>query len=86
MFPRRDGIILGCTWDHDDWPLTPGTEQTTGILEAYAKIMKGLKGSNRGVVSYFEGFPCQVKTIHENTRREVVLFVQLRVISWIVLV
>jgi D-amino-acid oxidase len=44
MFPRRDGIILGGTWDHDDWSLEPKPEQTTEILEAHAEIMKGLKG------------------------------------------
>jgi glycine/D-amino acid oxidase-like deaminating enzyme len=44
MFPRSDGIILGGTWDHGNWSLTPNPEQTTGILEAHAEIMKGLKG------------------------------------------
>ena len=43
MFPRRDGIILGGTFDHDDWLLTPRPEQTTRILETHAEIMKGLK-------------------------------------------
>ena len=43
MFPRRDGIILGGTWDHDDWSLTPNPEQATGILEAHIEIMKSLK-------------------------------------------
>src|SRR5437016_3928361 len=43
MFPRHDGIILGGTFDHDDWSLAPRPEQTTGILEAHADIMKGLK-------------------------------------------
>ena len=43
MFPRRDGIILGGTWDHDDWTLTPDPDQATGILEAHMEIMKGLK-------------------------------------------
>jgi len=43
MFPRRDGIILGGTWDHDDWSLAPNPEQATGILEAHMEIMKGLK-------------------------------------------
>src|SRR6185295_17594388 len=42
MFPRRDGIILGGTWDHDDWSLTPNPEQATGILEAHMEIMKKL--------------------------------------------
>jgi D-amino-acid oxidase len=45
MFPRRDGIILGGTFDHDDWSLAPRAEQTTQILEGHAEIMKGLKGS-----------------------------------------
>ena len=43
MFPRRDGIILGGTWDHEDWSLTPTARQTTRILEEHAEIMKGLK-------------------------------------------
>jgi D-amino-acid oxidase len=43
MFPRRDGIILGGTWDHEDWSLAPKAEQTTEILEAHAEIMKALK-------------------------------------------
>jgi glycine/D-amino acid oxidase-like deaminating enzyme len=43
MFPRRDGIILGGTFDHGDWSLTPNPEQATGILETHAEIMKGLK-------------------------------------------
>ena len=43
MFPRRDGIVLGGTWDHGDWSLKPNPEQTTEILEEHAEIMKGLK-------------------------------------------
>jgi glycine/D-amino acid oxidase-like deaminating enzyme len=43
MFPRRDGIVLGGTWDHDDWSLTPNPEQATGILEAHTEIMKTLR-------------------------------------------
>ena len=42
MFPRRDGIILGGTWDHDDWSLTPNAEQATEILQSHIEIMKGL--------------------------------------------
>jgi len=40
MFPRRDGIVLGGTFDHDDWSLQPNPQQTTGILEGHAEIMK----------------------------------------------
>jgi glycine/D-amino acid oxidase-like deaminating enzyme len=43
MFPRRDGIVLGGTWDHDDWSLAPDPEQTTGILEAHTEIMKKMR-------------------------------------------
>ena len=43
MFPRRDGIVLGGTWDHSDWSLTPNPEQANGILETHMSIMKGLK-------------------------------------------
>ena len=42
MFPRRDGIILGGTWDHGDWSLTPNAEQANGILETHLAIMKKL--------------------------------------------
>ena len=43
MFPRRDGIILGGTWDHDNWSLTPDPTQATGILESHMQIMKNLR-------------------------------------------
>jgi len=43
MFPRRDGIILGGTFDHDDWSLTPNPEQAATILAGHAEVMKGLK-------------------------------------------
>lgn len=41
MFPRRDGILLGGTWDRHDWSLEPDMEQTKWILEQHAAIMKG---------------------------------------------
>ena len=43
MFPRRDGIILGGTFDHDDWSLEPNAGQTTALLEGHAEIMKRAK-------------------------------------------
>lgn len=39
MFPRRDGIILGGTWDRHDWSLAPNPQQTTSILEGHMSIM-----------------------------------------------
>lgn len=43
MFPRRDGIILGGTFEHERWSLEADAEQTTHILEANAEVMKGLR-------------------------------------------
>ena len=43
MFPRRDGIILGGTWDRDNWELEPDPEQTAGLLESHAEVMKRMK-------------------------------------------
>lgn len=43
MFPRRDGVILGGTWDHDDWNLSPNAEQASWILDTHAEIMRGLR-------------------------------------------
>jgi glycine/D-amino acid oxidase-like deaminating enzyme len=44
MFPRGDGIILGGTFDHGDWSLTPRPEQTAQILKRHTQVMKGWKG------------------------------------------
>jgi D-amino-acid oxidase len=46
MFPRRDGIILGGTFDHDDWSLQPRADQAAEILGVHADVMKGLKKMN----------------------------------------
>jgi len=43
MFPRRDGIILGGTFDHGDWSLEPNPKHANRILNEHAEIMKGLK-------------------------------------------
>jgi D-amino-acid oxidase len=43
MFPRHDGIVLGGTFDHDDWSLEPRADQRDNIIAAHTKIMKGLK-------------------------------------------
>lgn len=40
MFPRRDGIILGGTWQHENWNLQPDPAITTRLLDAHAEIMK----------------------------------------------
>ncbi|HKY30017.1 MAG TPA: FAD-dependent oxidoreductase [Pyrinomonadaceae bacterium] len=43
MFPRRDGIILGGTWDHGNWSLNPNPEQTNQILAGHTEVMSRLK-------------------------------------------
>lgn len=43
MFPRRDGIILGGTWDRERWDLEPDPGQTAGILESHAEVVKRMK-------------------------------------------
>ncbi|HEV2884756.1 MAG TPA: FAD-dependent oxidoreductase [Pyrinomonadaceae bacterium] len=41
MFPRRDGIVLGGTWDREDWSLEPDADQTNQILASHEAVMKG---------------------------------------------
>jgi D-amino-acid oxidase len=43
MFPRHDGIVLGGTFDHDDWSLEPRADQRDWILNTHKEVMKGLK-------------------------------------------
>ena len=37
MFPRRDGIILGGTFEHDVWSLEPNPDTVTRILDDHAQ-------------------------------------------------
>jgi glycine/D-amino acid oxidase-like deaminating enzyme len=43
MFPRHDGIVLGGTFDHDDWSLEPRADQRDWILGTHKEVMSGLK-------------------------------------------
>lgn len=43
MFPRRDGIVLGGTWDRDNWSLEPNPEQGAQILANHAEVMRNVK-------------------------------------------
>lgn len=43
MFPRRDGIILGGSFDYDDWSLKADADQTKHILDGHADIMRGMR-------------------------------------------
>jgi glycine/D-amino acid oxidase-like deaminating enzyme len=41
MFPRSDGIVLGGTFDRDDWSLEVNRAQADAILNSHAEIMRG---------------------------------------------
>ena len=43
MFPRTDGIVLGGTFERDNWSLEPSRETGDGILNSHSSIMNGLK-------------------------------------------
>jgi glycine/D-amino acid oxidase-like deaminating enzyme len=38
MFPRRDGILLGGTFERDQWDLTPDPAASARILEGHAEL------------------------------------------------
>jgi hypothetical protein len=42
MFPRSDGVVLGGTFERDDWSLEVRRETADGILNAHAGVMRGL--------------------------------------------
>lgn len=43
MFPRRDGVILGGTFERNNWSLAPDAETTARILDANAEVMKRVR-------------------------------------------
>lgn len=45
MFPRRDGIILGGTFQHGKWSLEPNPDDAARILAGNSEIMNGLKAT-----------------------------------------
>ena len=40
MFPRRDGIVLGGTWNRNDWSTEPYPAQTARIIASHSEIMR----------------------------------------------
>ena len=42
MFPRSDGIVLGGTFERDNWSLEPSRGTADGLLNTHASIMRGL--------------------------------------------
>ena len=43
MFPRRDGIVLGGTFQFDRWSLEPDTATTARILASHKTISAALR-------------------------------------------
>jgi glycine/D-amino acid oxidase-like deaminating enzyme len=43
MFPRADGILLGGTFEHDQWEATPQPEAIARIIERHRVLMTGLR-------------------------------------------
>ena len=43
MFPRSDGILLGGTFDRDDWSLAVNPEHSNYILNTHTEMMKNMK-------------------------------------------
>jgi glycine/D-amino acid oxidase-like deaminating enzyme len=43
MFPRRDGIILGGSFEQDNQSLEPDAKTTTRIIEGNAEIAKAIR-------------------------------------------
>jgi D-amino-acid oxidase len=40
MFPRRDGILLGGSFEHDNWNLEPDPQVTARILEEHRALFE----------------------------------------------
>lgn len=43
MFPRRDGILLGGTFEHGDWSLEPSEETKQRILGGHRALFEGMR-------------------------------------------
>jgi glycine/D-amino acid oxidase-like deaminating enzyme len=46
MFPRSDGIVLGGTFERDNWSTEVSRETTDGFLNSHASIMRGLRSTS----------------------------------------
>lgn len=43
MFPRADGVLLGGTWDLDDWNLDEDPETTRSLLDGHTAFFEGMR-------------------------------------------
>jgi glycine/D-amino acid oxidase-like deaminating enzyme len=42
MFPRKDGVLLGGTFERNDWTLTPNPDERTRILREHQALFRGM--------------------------------------------
>jgi D-amino-acid oxidase len=43
MFPRSDGILLGGTFEYNNWDLTPDPAETQRILREQSAFFEAMK-------------------------------------------
>jgi hypothetical protein len=44
MFGRRDGIVLGGTFEHGEWSIEPNLETIAGIIAGHKSIFDAMRG------------------------------------------
>ena len=48
MFPRPDGIVLGGTFELDEWDATPQADAIAGIIASHQRLFAGWRCGRRG--------------------------------------
>jgi D-amino-acid oxidase len=48
MFPRTDGILLGGTYDKNQWDPTPDMARRTRIVAAHREMFEGMRRIQAG--------------------------------------
>jgi hypothetical protein len=43
MFARRDGVVLGGTFDRGEWSLTPDPAAIAGIMSGHRSIFEAMR-------------------------------------------
>jgi D-amino-acid oxidase len=56
MFPRRDGIVLGGTFEPDVWDLTPDPVAERRVLAAHAEVFGAMRRPTMETASGLEGW------------------------------
>jgi glycine/D-amino acid oxidase-like deaminating enzyme len=43
MFPRPDGVLLGGTYEHDEWDATPQPDAIARIIASHRRFFAGMR-------------------------------------------